>query len=128
VSTAAAAFGAAEEPQNPNIVKVVRGVDGRALYFSRSLIPFDRDGRNLASARPLRHVGIYAYRVGFLHAYARLVPTPLEQSEQLEQLRVLEHGHAIAVAVVDASMLGAGGIDTPEQYEAFVKRRLSGST
>lgn len=109
------------EATNPNIVKVVRRVDGTALYFSRALIPFDRDGTR--QQMPLRHVGLYAYRRWFLAAYRELAPTPLEQSEKLEQLRVLEHGHSIAVAVVDAAHAGGPGIDTPEQYEAFVGRQ-----
>lgn len=122
VATACAPFTAGEDPANPNIVKVVRSRTGSALYFSRASIPFDRDGRRLPDAEPMRHVGIYAYRVSFLRRYVSLAPTPLEQAEQLEQLRVLEHGFAIAVTMVDPAWLGGGGIDTPEQYEAFVRR------
>lgn len=73
---------------------------------------------------PLRHLGIYAYRVGFLKTYAGLAETPLEQREKLEQLRVLEHGYRIGVAVV-ADVGGLAGIDTPEQYAAFVRRMSS---
>ncbi len=118
VGTAAAPLPEADFA-NPNVVKVVRGLDGRALYFSRAPIPHDRDARREDAARPLRHVGVYAYRRSFLDQYHRLPSTPLERAEQLEQLRVLEHGHTIAVGLVAAAH---AGIDTPEQYEAFVAR------
>jgi 3-deoxy-manno-octulosonate cytidylyltransferase (CMP-KDO synthetase) len=119
VATVASPFAAHEDPANPNIVKVVLDTCGRALYFSRALIPHDRDGG--AAVRPLKHVGLYVYRRPFLHEYISLSPTPLEQAERLEQLRILEHGRRIAVAVAPE---GAHhhGIDTPEQYEAFVRR------
>ncbi len=123
VATAAAALVSDEEAANPNVVKVVCDLTGHALYFSRSKIPFDRDGRQDEAARPLRHIGVYVYRVGFLKQYAAMPSTPLERAEQLEQLRVLEHGHAIAVALVKA---GHPGIDTPEQYAAFVERWRAG--
>jgi 3-deoxy-manno-octulosonate cytidylyltransferase (CMP-KDO synthetase) len=91
---------------NPNVVKVVLDGEGFALYFSRAPIPFPRDA-DLSRARELpyglpalRHIGLYAYRVGFLKDYARLAPCPLEAFEALEQLRALWHGHRIAVAVV----------------------------
>jgi 3-deoxy-manno-octulosonate cytidylyltransferase (CMP-KDO synthetase) len=117
VATVASPFMDGEDPANPNIVKVVRGADGHALYFSRALIPHQRAGGSPAA--PLKHVGLYVYRVSFLRHYAALPPTPLEQCEMLEQLRVLEHGHRIGVAVVPCK---TQGIDTPEQYEAFVAR------
>lgn len=104
---------------DPAVVKLVRDRGGRALYFSRAAIPHDRDGRG--GVERLRHIGLYAYRPDFLAEYARLEPTPLEQAESLEQLRVLEHGYRIAVAVVPAEQ-HATGIDTPEQYAAFVAR------
>lgn len=119
VATLAAPFDPADDPSNPNIVKVVRRTDGCALYFSRSLIPHPR---NAGVAAPLKHVGLYAYRAEFLWTYVTLSPTPLEQAESLEQLRMLEHGHAIAVATCTAP---APGIDTPEQYDAFVRRHLA---
>lgn len=109
----------AADASNPNVVKVVCDLAGRALYFSRSEIPFDRD-RSAPSARVLRHVGLYVYRPEFLRSYASLEPTPLETAERLEQLRILEHGYSIAVAVVESSH---SGIDTPQQYAAFVQRR-----
>jgi 3-deoxy-manno-octulosonate cytidylyltransferase (CMP-KDO synthetase) len=116
VATVASPFMPGEDPANPNIVKVVRRPDGRALYFSRSLVPFDRAG---SGAAPLKHVGLYVYRHSFLKTYATLAPTPLEQAEMLEQLRVLEHGYSIAVALHPCT---TQGIDTPEQYRAFVER------
>jgi 3-deoxy-manno-octulosonate cytidylyltransferase (CMP-KDO synthetase) len=127
VSTVASPFAADEDPANPNIVKVVLDRRGRALYFSRALIPFDRGmGQTVTGARPhaagggpLKHVGMYVYRRPFLDEYVRLEPTPLERAERLEQLRILEHGCPIAVAIGESHH---HGIDTPEQYEAFVQR------
>ncbi|MEM9416208.1 MAG: 3-deoxy-manno-octulosonate cytidylyltransferase [Planctomycetota bacterium] len=106
---------------NPNVVKVVCDRRGRALYFSRSPIPFERDPQTDAAQRPayLRHLGLYAYRAAFLPVYAALPTTPLEDAEKLEQLRALEHGHAIRVIQTDHAH---SGIDTPEQYAAFVAR------
>ena len=101
---------------DPNKVKVVCDAAGRAMYFSRSKIPHDRDG---AGADYLLHLGIYGYRAGFLKTFASLPPSPAEQTEKLEQLRALEYGYAIAVAVVDYA---AHGIDTPADYAAFVAR------
>jgi 3-deoxy-manno-octulosonate cytidylyltransferase (CMP-KDO synthetase) len=123
VTTVASPFANGEDPADPNIVKVVLRADGTALYFSRSLIPHARVGATNPAA-PLKHIGLYAYRAGFLPTYVSLAPTPLEQTEMLEQLRVLEHGHAIAVAVRTVT---STGIDTTEQYEAFVKRLASRS-
>jgi 3-deoxy-manno-octulosonate cytidylyltransferase (CMP-KDO synthetase) len=123
MATAAAPFSPADDPADPNIVKVVCRLDGVAMYFSRSPIPFDRDKRGGSDAAVLRHVGLYVYRRAFLDQYVRLPITPLERCEQLEQLRALQHGHAIAVAMVNEAR---AGIDTAEQYEAFVQRsRLS---
>lgn len=123
IATAATALRPAmgERVDDPNIVKVVLGLDGCALYFSRAPIPFDRDGRGEGAA-PLRHVGLYVYRRATLDRYAAMPPTPLEQTEKLEQLRALENGLKIAVAVVPPEATGGGGIDTPAQYEAFVSR------
>lgn len=122
MATLASEFGPGEDPADPNIVKLVTcTVAGRtrALYFSRSLIPFDRDRRGLV--KPLKHPGLYAYRRDFLLHYATLTPTPLEQTEQLEQLRALEHGYPIAVV---KTRVEHHGIDTPQQYEEFVRRTL----
>ena len=124
VSTVATPFTPDQDPRNPNLVKVVRALDGSAMYFSRSLIPYDRDGRGGGDAAPLRHVGIYVYRRSFLEIYIDLPETPAERAESLEQLRVLQHGYRIAVAVRESSHQG---IDTPEQYEAFVARWRAGS-
>ena len=117
VTTVASPFANGERPEDPNIVKVVRKADGTALYFSRALIPHLRAGGSAVS--PLRHIGIYLYRHAFLRTYAALEPTPLEQCEMLEQLRVLEHGYSIAV--VEHASFGRG-VDTPEQYAEFVAR------
>lgn len=111
-----------QDATNPNIVKVVMGVDGRALYFSRARIPFVRDAANATWGSPLRHIGLYVYRRSFLDRYLTLTPTPLERAESLEQLRILEHGFSIAVARLEREM-GFAGIDTPEQYESFVRRQ-----
>lgn len=116
MATVASPFASNEDPADPNIVKVVVRRDGRALYFSRARIPYVRGE---ATAPPLKHIGLYVYRRRFLERYASLPPTPLETAERLEQLRALEHGHDIAVAVCEAHH---HGIDTPEQYDAFVRR------
>lgn len=118
VATIASPFETDEDPTNPNIVKVVLDTRRRALYFSRSPIPFDRDGTG--SVAPLRHVGLYAYRREFLLHYPTLASTPLERAESLEQLRILEHGYHIAVATAPSRGVG---IDTPQQYAEFVKRK-----
>ncbi|MCL4220708.1 MAG: 3-deoxy-manno-octulosonate cytidylyltransferase [Phycisphaerales bacterium] len=106
---------------SPSAVKVVlrSGADGvaRAMYFSRAPIPHVRDSGDRADL--LLHVGIYAYRAGFLRRYAALPPTPLERAEKLEQLRALEHGFEIAVGV---RKIASVGVDTPEDYERFVRR------
>ncbi len=122
MATLASDFAPDEDPANPNIVKLVTAnVNGRlrALYFSRSLIPFHRDP--VLTARPpyLKHPGLYAYRRDFLLRYVTLSATPLEQAEQLEQLRALEHGYPIAII---RTQVRHHGIDTPEQYDAFVAR------
>ncbi|NDI27613.1 MAG: 3-deoxy-manno-octulosonate cytidylyltransferase [Burkholderiaceae bacterium] len=85
------------------------GLDDEALYFSRAAVPYDR---TQSSPTYYRHIGIYAYRVGFLKKYAQLASSPLEVAESLEQLRVLWHGYRIAVHL--ASVLPPAGVDTPE--------------
>ena len=123
MATLCSRFATGEDPTNPNIVKLVRDMRGRAMYFSRSLIPHDRDGGGMSAKLQetyWKHPGLYAYRRDFLlNVYPTLSPTPLEEMEKLEQLRVLEHGHAIAVIEANAP---EPGIDTPEQYAAFVSR------
>lgn len=97
---------------NPNVVKVVLDARGFALYFSRAGIPYPRDER----ATAYRHVGLYAYRVGYLRRHASLAPAPAEKAEALEQLRALWHGFRIAVAVTAAE--SPPGVDTPQDLEA----------
>ena len=99
----------AHEMNNPNAVKVVTAADGRALYFSRATIPFDRDGAGFAGYR--KHLGIYAYRKSALERFALLPPGRLEQIERLEQLRLLENGVDIYVAAAPADTIG---VDTEE--------------
>ena len=116
VATLATPLADAHELFDPNVVKLVRGASGRALYFSRAPLPWARDAfatdrERLPGGVPfLRHIGIYAYRAGFLKRYASLSRTPLEQAESLEQLRVLEHGHPIAVRLTPEPF--PPGIDT----------------
>ena len=119
VATIASPLGPGDEIEDPNLVKVVLDERSRALLFSRAPIPVDRDRVGHAPARPLRHVGIYAYRRPFLAEFAAWRPTPLEETEKLEQLRILENGRSIAVAVRACS---GEGIDTPEQYAKFLSR------
>ena len=106
-----------ELADDPNKVKVVLTADGSALYFSRARIPFDRD--RSGRVRYLLHLGIYAYRAGFLRVLSSLPTTPAEQAEKLEQLRAVENGYRIAVGIVDYH---GSGIDTPEDYRRFVER------
>jgi 3-deoxy-manno-octulosonate cytidylyltransferase (CMP-KDO synthetase) len=120
-----------DEIANPNAVKVVTSLDGRALYFSRSTIPFDRDSsrerepaRDAAGFKGYRkHLGIYAYRKAALERFAALPPSPLEQVERLEQLRLLENGIALYVAEAPGDTIG---VDTEEDLlraEAMLRRR-----
>jgi 3-deoxy-manno-octulosonate cytidylyltransferase (CMP-KDO synthetase) len=121
MSTAAHAIEELSEYANPNVVKVVLDAAQRALYFSRSPIPWQRDGSSAGApalpsvAAPLRHVGIYGYRAGFLRRFPQLAASPLEAIESLEQLRVLWHGERIAVHVSNARP--GPGVDTPEDLE-----------
>ncbi|HUQ26172.1 MAG TPA: 3-deoxy-manno-octulosonate cytidylyltransferase [Burkholderiales bacterium] len=117
VSTACHAIHDEASLASPNVVKVVLDREGYALYFSRSRIPFPREGEPSC----YRHAGIYGYRVSFLKRYARLKPAPLEKAEALEQLRVLWHGYRIAVAVSETEI--PPGVDTPQDLEA-VRRML----
>ncbi|MHB1175474.1 MAG: 3-deoxy-manno-octulosonate cytidylyltransferase [Sulfuriferula sp.] len=102
---------------NPNVVKLVMDAEGYALYFSRAPIPWPRDafaaGQSLPDGLPVfRHIGLYAYRAGFLRQYAGLAPAPIERFESLEQLRVLWHGYKISVAV--SELPAQPGVDTAE--------------
>ena len=141
MATLSAEFQTAQQVADPNIVKVViawsvqRGADrkdlnaercplnadcGEAIYFSRSVIPYDRDAAGVGDVRQyLRHLGIYAYRKEFLLQITSLPQTPLEKIEKLEQLRAIENGYSILVGKVKHT---CDGIDTPEQYAEFVKR------
>ena len=122
MATAAHAIENAADLFNPNVVKLVADAAGRALYFSRAPIPWHRDGFGKTAGAapstlpvgyvPLRHIGLYAYRNDFLQSYSALTPSPLEQIEALEQLRVLWHGLPIAVHL--AAKAPASGVDTPE--------------
>jgi len=102
-----------KEAQNPDVTMVVKDLEGMALYFSKLPIPNDRDGQG--KTRPLyKHLGIYVFRRDFLIQYAALEPTPLERSEKLEQLRILEHGHRIlCVETADDSI----GVDSPDDLQ-----------
>ncbi len=108
---------------DPNRVKAVVAEHGpfrRAMYFSRAPVPYDREGVGIGR---WLHVGVYAYRPDVLRELASLPPSPLEEAERLEQLRALEHGHSIGVVEVARAH---AGIDTPEQYDAFVRRHRRG--
>jgi 3-deoxy-manno-octulosonate cytidylyltransferase (CMP-KDO synthetase) len=131
IATAACRIRDARDMANPNVVKVVLDRDGYALYFSRAPIPWARDAfspvksargiRALPAGLPaLRHLGIYAYRCGFLRAYSRLQPAAIERAEALEQLRALAHGYRISVLVSAAAP--HPGIDTPADLQRL--RRL----
>jgi len=112
------------EYRNPNVVKVVCDDAGRALYFSRSPIPMVRDGEpDLGSGLFLQHLGVYAYRRDVLLTLSKTPPHPLEVAEKLEQLRALAHGIPIRVGVIPAAHKG---VDTPADYEAFVRSYRAG--
>jgi 3-deoxy-manno-octulosonate cytidylyltransferase (CMP-KDO synthetase) len=129
MSTAAHAISLVADFCNPNVVKVVTDARQMALYFSRAPIPWWRDGQKtssnpdqgglpfteLPSPPPLRHVGIYAYRAGFLAQFPQLPPAPIEQLESLEQLRAMWHGHRIAVHTTQQAP--GPGVDTPEDLQ-----------
>lgn len=129
MSTAAHTIDEFSDFINPNVVKVVLDAQDTALYFSRAPIPAARDfsgqawwDTHRALSAPLRHVGIYGYRVGFLRLFPALPPSPLEQLESLEQLRALWHGHRIAVHITQHAP--GPGVDTPEDL-ARVRRLFS---
>jgi 3-deoxy-manno-octulosonate cytidylyltransferase (CMP-KDO synthetase) len=129
MATLATPIAGVDELFDPNCVKVVASADGHALYFSRAPLPWPRDA--FATTRDrlpvgvpfLRHIGIYAYRVGFLRRFTKLAPMPLERAESLEQLRALEHGFAIAVRIAPDAF--PPGVDTPADLERV--RALLGS-
>lgn len=125
MATAAHAIASVQEFMNPNVVKLVTDAQGMALMFSRAPLPWWRDGfahgvqALPTDPVPLRHIGLYAYRAGFLRAFPQLSPAPLEQCEGLEQLRVLWHGRRIAVHI--SQHPPAPGVDTPDDL-AQVRR------
>jgi 3-deoxy-manno-octulosonate cytidylyltransferase (CMP-KDO synthetase) len=114
-----------EEWGNPNAVKVVTALDGRALYFSRATIPFDREGAGGWFSGYRKHLGIYAYRKAALERFAALAPSPLEKVEKLEQLRLLENGIALYVAEAPRDTIG---VDTEEDLTRAEKQLLAGSS
>lgn len=130
MATLATPITSAHEVFDPNCVKVVCDANGYALYFSRAPLPYARDAFALkrdvlpAAVPFLRHIGIYAYRAGFLRRFAALRPTPLEQAEALEQLRALEHGERIRVRIAPEPF--PTGVDTEEDL-ARVRRLLESS-
>jgi 3-deoxy-manno-octulosonate cytidylyltransferase (CMP-KDO synthetase) len=121
MSTAAHVIDSLDEFRNPNVVKVVTDAQNLAMYFSRAPIGWWRDGSAAnapqlpLSPKPLRHIGIYAYRVGFLKQFPKLPQADIEVCEALEQLRALWHGHRIAVHVTEQAP--GPGVDTPEDLE-----------
>ena len=121
MSTAAHVIDTVEEFRNPNVVKVVTDAQNLAMYFSRAPIGWWRDGSKAGlpelptAPKPLRHIGIYAYRVGFLKQFPTLPQADIEVCEALEQLRALWHGHRIAVHVTEQAP--GPGVDTPEDLE-----------
>ena len=126
MATVAAPITSPDVVRDPSCVKVVMDVNGRAMYFSRSPIPFSRDiaiedhFRDDEPSPWLLHVGLYAYRRDFLLKLRTMPPSPLEQLEKLEQLRALQCGASMSVAVVNHASVG---IDTPEDYAAFIARQ-----
>jgi 3-deoxy-manno-octulosonate cytidylyltransferase (CMP-KDO synthetase) len=121
MATVAVPVHSTEQWRDPNCVKVVCDRAARALYFSRSPIPYVREGQPTLHAEPprfLQHLGLYAYRRAFLLQLASLPPEPIEQLECLEQLRVLAQGHRIQVGVVHQAAIG---VDTYADYESFVQ-------
>jgi 3-deoxy-manno-octulosonate cytidylyltransferase (CMP-KDO synthetase) len=120
MATLAAPCKTAADVANPNIVKVITDSSGKAIYFSRAPIPYDREKTGIGDLKQyLRHLGIYAYRKEFLLKITSLPQTPLEKIEKLEQLRAIENGYGILVGKVEHT---TDGIDTPEQYAEFVQR------
>lgn len=123
VATLATAFSSIEEINDPSNVKVVFDKFGFAMYFSRAIIPYPRDGFSSLPTgfRYYLHLGLYAYRQDFLLMLPKLPPSPLEQTEKLEQLRILWNGFKIKVGLTDKRSFG---VDTPEDYERFVRWQM----
>jgi len=125
IATACHPIAGRDQFLDPNVVKVVTDRRGRALYFSRAPIPWERDAGPASPVKAMRHIGLYAYRASFLALFTRLDPAPLETLEALEQLRALWHGHAIAVFV--AEVAPAAGVDTPDDL-ARVRALVAAAT
>ena len=115
-----------EEISDPNAVKVVTGCDGRALYFSRAAIPFDRDSRSPIAY--WKHLGLYAYRKKTLHHFAALPQSRLEQAERLEQLRLLENGVAIHVSPVEQGTVGVDTEEDLQRVETVLRQRQAATS
>lgn len=113
---------AAEESRDPNHVKVVTDARGRALYFSRSQVPYFRDPREGDRAPYYKHLGIYAYTRAALETFSALAPSTLERIEKLEQLRFLENGIPIAVVETDADTIGVDTEENLRQVESYFER------
>jgi 3-deoxy-manno-octulosonate cytidylyltransferase (CMP-KDO synthetase) len=111
-----------DEIANPNAVKVVTAADGRALYFSRATIPYDRD--RTGNIPCYKHLGLYAYRHAALQRFASLAPSPLEQTERLEQLRLLENGLALYVAETTHNTIGVDTEEDLQRVETILKTRV----
>ena len=131
IATLCEEIGAIEDLTNPNVVKVVSDAQGMAMYFSRAPIPWPRDAfmqgqdHMPTAGKWYRHIGIYAYRAGFLHRYVNWSPAPQERLEHLEQLRALHNG--VSIHVDTAGQRVPGGVDTEEDL-ALVRRLLKGKT
>jgi len=119
IATLATPIETSQQITDPNIVKVVIDKQGMALYFSRATIPFQRDEEHLVCDYALRHIGLYAYRAGYLKEFAAMESCPLENLEKLEQLRALWHGARIHVAI--AEEIPGSGVDTEEDLIAVEK-------
>ncbi len=137
VATLMMAVHESDEIIDPNVVKVVTNQKGRALFFSRSAIPFHRDewkngwpeniskSKEAGMSRVFKHVGLYAYRRSFLLDFTRMPPTPLEQLEKLEQLRILEHGYPIQVEITEKISMGVDRIEDLDKIERFLDKQGS---
>ena len=121
MATLVAGFESANQIADPNIVKAITDCHGKAIYFSRSPIPYDRENAGIGPIdNYLRHIGIYAYRKDFLLKITSLPQSRLEKTEKLEQLRAIENGYTILTGKVKHT---CDGIDTQQQYDEFVKRQ-----
>lgn len=122
VATVATVFAEEADFRDPNKVKAVVAEDGRALYFSRAPIPYNRDGRGALPERAYWHMGVYAYSAEVLERFLSWSPSPLETTERLEQLRILENGGRIDVAIKRSRTVGVDVPEDLEQLEDFLPR------